>query len=427
MGNVSLLGQMLKALVDHTVGDILRMFLEWRLPKQERGPLSWGFVSILLVVLAYGLVMLFSASYSSGYYYHDGDILYFIRPQSRYALFGLVLMWVVSHINYRAYRHIAHLVYLVTVALLVWALFSTPINDAHRWVYIFGEQRGFSFQPSELAKLALVLTTATYMNSHYDRRRSLVHGILAPALYLAPVLLLLYKEPHHSAMALMILIFGTMIFCGGCDWRWLPPLAAAGGYAFYMLLSTREGRAMERLGAYALTGGDTSEMLYQSKQSLYSIASGGLLGLGIGNSRQKHLWLPYAENDFIFSVVCEELGFLGAVLLIVLFVLLILLGIFIALRSPDYFGMMLGIGIVAQIAWQVFLHIGVVTGTLPNTGISLPFFSSGGTSLVLLLAEIGILLNISRAGNATIETQRRNRHEELARRIYRREGAAPQH
>ena len=217
-------------------------------------------------------------------------------------------------------------------------------------------------------------------------------------------MLLLWKEPHYSAMMLMMGIFATMLICSGSAMRWWPALGAAGVagiLAFLKHLATGEGYAAGRLGGvWGLTPTNTAGMQWQTRQSIYAICTGGLFGVGIGNSVQKHQWLPYAENDFVFSVVGEELGFVGAIALIALFAALVVQGVFIALRAPDLYGTLLGIGIISQVAWQVFLNIGVGTALLPNTGISLPFFSYGGTSLLMLLGEMGILLSISRAGNA---------------------------
>ena len=200
---------------------------------------------------------------------------------------------------------------------------------------------------------------------------------------------------------------------------------AAAGVAFLRHLASSEGYAAGRLGGvWGLTPTNTAGMQWQTRQSIYAICTGGLFGVGIGNSVQKHQWLPYAENDFVFAVIGEELGFVGAMALIALFTALVVQGIFIALRAPDLYGTLLGIGITSQVAWQVFLHIGVGTALLPNTGISLPFFSYGGTSLLLLLGEMGVLLSISRAGNAREERlteQRRAATErDLHRATYRR-------
>lgn len=403
----------LARIFDLAFGNIGRFFKEISFRKEERGPVSWSFVGTLLLVLVYGLIMLFSASYSTGYYRKGGDIYYFIKPQVIVAVIGIAMMFIISNINYRSLRHMQWYLYALTLALLVLALFSEPQNGCYRWVYLFGS----SLQPSELAKFSTILGISCWADAHYEQRGGFVHGILGPLLPLVPYVFLLYKEPHNSAIILLILIAGTMLFCGGIGLRWLLPVGAVGAAALVSMLTSQDNYVQQRLGAWGLTSGGDEEVLYQTQQSLYSIASGGLTGLGIGNSRQKHLWLPEATNDFIFSVLCEELGFIGALLCIALFAALIIQGIFIALRCPDYFGTMLGIGIMAQIAWQTFCHIGVVTATLPNTGISLPFFSSGGTSLLILLCEMGVMLSISRAGNARVLAQRRREQEELARRM----------
>lgn len=403
----------LARIFDLAFGNIGRFFKEISFRKEERGSVSWSFVGTLLLVLVYGLIMLFSASYSTGYYRKGGDIYFFIKPQVIVAVIGIAMMFIISNINYRSLRHMQWYLYALTLALLVLALFSEPQNSCYRWVYLFGS----SLQPSELAKFSTILGISCWADAHYEQRGGFVHGILGPLLPLVPYVFLLYKEPHNSAIILLILIAGTMLFCGGIGLRWLLPVGAVGAAALVYMLTSQDNYVQQRLGAWGLTSGGDEEVLYQTQQSLYSIASGGLTGLGIGNSRQKHLWLPEATNDFIFSVLCEELGFVGALLCIALFAALIIQGIFIALRCPDYFGTMLGIGIMAQIAWQTFCHIGVVTATLPNTGISLPFFSSGGTSLLILLCEMGVMLSISRAGNARALAQRRREQEELARRM----------
>ena len=301
------------------------------------------------------------------------------------------------------------------MVLLVWALFSEELNGVHRWVYLLGT----TLQPSEIAKFAVILGVALYTDKYYEKRHTLMHGMIIPVAPVLPIVVLLRMEPHNSAILLICMIVGTMLLCGGCALRWMPVMAGVAMGGIYLML-TAEGNdvANERLGAWGLFAESDVDLGYQTTQSLYSIASGGLTGLGIGNSRQKQLWLPEATNDFIFSVVCEELGFIGAVLCIALFAFLIVQGILIALRSPDYFGSMLTIGIMAQIAWQVFCHIGVVTATLPNTGISLPFFSSGGTSLLLLLCEMGVVLSVSRAGNGRMIAQRQRRQEELMKRLH---------
>ncbi|WP_300364906.1 FtsW/RodA/SpoVE family cell cycle protein [uncultured Subdoligranulum sp.] len=414
---------LLALILDRSVGNILRMLRVIRLPKAERGPVSWGFVGTLAITLAYGLIMLFSASYSSGYTKY-GDIYHFIKPQAIVAVVGFAAMLFLSRINYRALRYLNETFYFVTLVLLVVALFMPSDNNGcYRWVYFPG---GMSLQPSELAKFAIILGTADALDKRKDQIGNPLYGIVLPALPLIPVLILLKMEPHNSAMILMCAIFGTMVFCAGGGGWWLfgaGGVAAAGGLAFYNYLSSSGGYAAERLGGvWGLTPTDTANMLWQTRQSVYAICTGGMFGVGIGNSVQKHQWLPYAENDFIFSVVCEELGFVGALAVIILFGALIVQGILIALNAPDFFGTLLGIGVTAQVAWQAFCHIGVATALLPNTGISLPFFSSGGTSLLLLLGEMGVLLSVSRAGNARLAAQKEQQQADIDRRL----GRSPQ-
>ena len=410
----------LGVILDRTFGNIIRMLRVIRLPKEERGHLSWTFVGTLAVILAYGLIMMFSASYSSGYTNHGGNIYYFIKPQAIVAAVGFVVMLGVSLINYRALRYMFWTFYVITLALLVLALFMPSDNNGcYRWVYLPG---GMSLQPSELAKFAVILGTADILDHHQREIKSLFQCVFKPACLLIPILVLLKLEPHNSAMLLMAMIFATMLVCAGAGsvklWAVGVPAGVAVLVYFIKSLASGDGYASERLGGvWGLTPTDTAGMLWQTRQSIYAISTGGLFGVGIGNSVQKHQWLPYAENDFIFAVVCEELGFIGAIALIVLFGALIVQGIAIALNAPDFFGSLLGIGIMAQVAWQVFCHIGVATALLPNTGISLPFFSYGGTSLLILLGEMGIMLSISRAGNGRREARRQREQEEMENRL----------
>ena len=398
---VSIVRTLLGLLFDHTIGNIVRMIPIIRLPKLERGPVSRGFLALLLVILFFGLTMLFSASYSSAYA-TSGKLYSIIKPQVMIAIVGLFFMWVLSNINYRALRLMSESLYIITVVLLILTLLSPEdTNGTYRWVYLPG---GASFQPSELAKFSLMIWTADMLDRDYDKKNRLWYGAIKPALPLLPILYLLHKEPHNSAMILLCLIFATMLICTLSPGRWLLPLipacAVAGSY-FLKGLASGEGYAAGRMdAAWGLAPLDTAGMGWQTLQSIYAISTGGMFGVGIGASVQKHQWLPYAENDFIFGVIGEELGFFGCVILIGAFAVLLIMGVMIALRAPDLYGTVLGIGIISQIAWQVFLHIAVGTALIPNTGISLPFFSSGGTSLLLLLSEMGVLLSISRAGNA---------------------------
>ena len=305
---------LLGLLFDHTIGNILRMLAVIRLPKLERGPVSHGFVATLIVIMGYGLVMLFSASYSSGYANY-GDVYYFIRPQGVIAVLGLVAMLIISNINYRALRYMNESFYIITVVLLIAALLSPEdTNGTYRWVYFAGGS--FSLQPSELAKFSVMLWTADMLDRDHAHKTSIWYGLLKPALPLVPILVLLKLEPHNSAILLLCAIFGTMILCNGSAMRWWPMVGAAGVagvIAFLKHLASGDGYAAGRLGGvWGLTPTNTAGMQWQTLQSIYAICTGGLFGVGIGNSVQKHQWLPYAENDFIFAVIGEELGFVGA-------------------------------------------------------------------------------------------------------------------
>ena len=323
--------------LDLAFGNLIRFFRDAAFRKKDRGPVSWGFVGTLLLVLCYGLIMLFSSSYVTAYYRFD-DIYHYIAPQAVLAVIGVGLMFFISNIDYHSLRHLYWHLYVILMVLLVWALFSEELNGVHRWVYLLGT----TLQPSEIAKFAVILGVALYTDKYYEKRHTLMHGMIIPVAPVLPIVVLLRMEPHNSAILLICMIVGTMLLCGGCALRWMPVMAGVAMGGIYLML-TAEGNdvANERLGAWGLFAESDVDLGYQTTQSLYSIASGGLTGLGIGNSRQKQLWLPEATNDFIFSVVCEELGFIGAVLCIALFAFLIVQGILIALRSPDYFGSML--------------------------------------------------------------------------------------
>ena len=355
---VSIVRTLLGLLFDHTIGNIVRMIPIIRLPKLERGPVSRGFLALLLGILFFGLTMLFSASYSSAYA-TSGKLYSIIKPQVMIALVGLAFMWILSNINYRALRLMSESLYIMTIVLLILALFSPEdTNGTYRWVYLPG---GASFQPSELAKFSLMIWTADMLDRDYDKKNRLWYGAIKPALPLLPILYLLHKEPHNSAMILLCLIFATMLVCTLSPGRWLLPLIPAcvvvGAY-FLEGLAGGEGYAAGRMDStWGLAPLDTAGMLWQTRQSIYAISTGGMFGVGIGASVQKHQWLPYAENDFIFGVIGEELGFFGCVILIGAFAVLLIMGVMIALRAPDLYGMVLGIGIISQIAWQVFLHI----------------------------------------------------------------------
>ena len=368
-----------------------------------------GFIVNLLIIVAFGLLMLFSASYTTGYL-RFSDSYHFIRSQLIYAVLGILVMLAVAQFDYHRYDGITWWAYGVSLILLGVVLTCEPLNNCRRWLHWRSGPLQFfpSIQVSEFVKFVIVLTTAWLMIQFRKKvqhpkmivraLQNLVRGLVIPMLPLIPVLLLLYKEPHLSGMVLMIMITGSMLMLGGRVLGWILGFAGAGVAVFLEFpefFRELTSYASERLDGWSPV---FEEMPWQTQQSMLAIGSGGIKGLGIGNSMEKQLWLPECTNDFIFSVLCEELGFIGAMVVIVLFVALIFQGLYIAYNAADLYGTLIALGITAQITWQVVFNIGVVTNTLPNTGISLPFFSSGGTSLVLLMAEMGVMLNIARQG-----------------------------
>lgn len=359
-----------------------------------RAGMDMPFFLLIMVILCIGLVMLFSASYANAYYVY-GDSYYFIKDQALFAVLGVIIMILVSYFDYHHLHKFAMPILGVSFLLLVVVLFQPAINQVHRWVQI----GTFSFQASEVTKFAIVLSFAHLISINFKRMDTFRYGILPYLIILVPTLLLLAAEPHISCIAIVVLLAAGMLFIGGVKLRWFViALSAIVGAILYLVIFTDNfSYANDRiLGWLDPFNEQIWQETWQTRNSLYAIGSGGLLGLGLGNSRQKYLYLPEPQNDFIFAIVCEELGLIGALIIIILFALLVWRGISISLKAKDKFGSLLGIGLSAQAGLQVILNIAVVTNTIPNTGISLPFFSYGGTSLVILLAQMGVVLSISR-------------------------------
>lgn len=355
------------------------------------------FIITLLIMQVFGLLTLFSASYTTAYA-ETGNSYSYVFDQLIFTALGEVTMVVASLFDYHLLKRWTNLAYVITLALLVLVLTCSPINGCKRWLHWSGIPIP-SIQVSEMAKFVLVLMAAKIISNNWRRRKTIRYGIIAPMVPVFLVFLLLIAEPHFSAIILTGLIIGSMMLLTGAGGIWSIGAAGlgAGGIWFILSFASKHIEYVER----RLDGwtSDISQMTYQTKQSLFAIGSGGFAGLGLGNSMEKQLWLPECTNDFIYSIICEELGFVGAVVIIILFFALIMQGLYIAFTAKDAYGTLIAVGVIAQIAWQAFLNIGVVTNSFPNTGISLPFFSSGGTSLVMLLAEIGVVLNIAKQGS----------------------------
>lgn len=368
-----------------------------------RAGLDLPFLFLVLVLLVIGLIMMFSASYASAYYYY-GNSYFFISKQALFAAAGVAVMIALSYFDYHHFHRLAVPILIFSYALLVLVRFMPAVNGVHRWISIGSLGQ---IQPSEIGKFAMILIFAHLISLNFKRMDTFRYGVLPYLLILGMTAALLMWEPHVSATVIVCILAGVMLFIGGVRLRWFGIAfgAMASGIAYLVLFTKEFTYANDRIAAWMNPFSDSSkEMMahtWQTRQSLYAIGSGGLLGLGLGQSRQKYLYLPEPQNDFIFAIVCEELGFIGALIIIILFAMLVWRGVTISLRSKDKFGMLLGIGLVVQVGLQVILNIMVVTNTIPNTGISLPLFSYGGSSLMLLLAEMGIVLSISRS--STIE------------------------
>ena len=364
--------------------------------RAERNGIDLTFLFLVLILLSIGLIMMFSASYASSYY-ETGDSFYYIKRQLLFAVVGVVMMLAIANIDYHILHRFAFLIYAGTLFLLVVVLIVPTREDAKRWINL-----GFTtFQPSELAKFAIVLIFAHLISVNYERMKNPRYGVWPFLVLLGVVVMLMLLEPHLSGTILIVSIGVVMMFVGGTDLKWFMLGGVLIGVAIIaaVLIPGVVPYAMDRLQYWIDPWSDPQNKGFQTIQSLYAIGSGGLMGVGIGNSRQKYLYLPEPHNDFVFSVVCEELGFIGATLIILLFVLLIWRGYVVAMRCRDRFGSMLAVGLTTQVGVQTVLNIAVVSNTIPNTGISLPFFSYGGTALVMLLCEMGVILSVSRQTN----------------------------
>lgn len=362
----------------------------------KKGGLDLPFLILVVVLLMVGLIMMFSASYAYAYFNKGQDSFYFIKRQAIFAVLGIAMMVVLAKIDYHWLHKIAYPVLGVAYALLILVLLLPATNSKgiKRWIDIGVT----TFQPSEIAKFAIILAFAHIVSKYYGKMKKFKYGVLPFVLILGSIAALMLKEPHVSGTILMLLIGLILMLVGGTPVKWIA--GGLGGFAgvvaFIVLFTDKIAYAKDRLTYWLDPASDPQDNGWQTLQSLYGIGSGGLMGLGLGNSRQKYLYISEPQNDFIFAIVCEELGFIGATIVIILFLLLVWRGFVIAMRSPDKFGAMLAVGLTTQVGIQALLNIAVVTNSIPNTGISLPFFSSGGTALCMLLAEMGIVMSVSR-------------------------------
>ncbi len=372
-------------------------------PLERSGKIDQPMLLLILLLLAIGLVCLFSASYATASESRSSDYspIYYIRRQGMFALAGVAVMLAValSEFDYRKLHYAA--IPLLLLAILLMATIKIPgiknlwktVNDATRWIQVGGLPQ---FQPSELAKFAVIVSFSS-MACLLGKKKmhTLRYGILPFMGIIGIFALELYWEKHLSGTAIIAAIGMLIMFIGGANILWFVLGGVGVGAAGVWYILSNE-YAMTRIRVWLDPFSDYRGKGWQGAQSQIAIGSGGFWGLGLGQSRQKHLYLPEPANDFIFSVWCEEMGFVGALLLIVLFALLIWRGYHIALHASDKFGTLLAAGITTQFAIQTILNLCVVSGLLPVTGASLPLFSYGGTSLLFQLGELGILLKISK-------------------------------
>ena len=364
-----------------------------------KGSMDIPFLLLTLLLTGIGLMMLFSASFPSAYY-ETGSAGYYFKRQAIFAAAGIVAMLVVGRFNYQRWRGAAKILMVLAIFLLLLVIIpgvGITKNNATRWLGIDGV---LTFQPSEIAKLAVIVYFADSISKKKERMRDLREGVLPYGVWLAVIAVLMLLEPHLSGTILIVGTGAIMMAVGGMP-AWLIGAGvggvAAAAWGFVALVDAGIiSYGASRINMWHNPWLDSSDDGYQMVQSLIAIGSGGLLGTGLGKGRQKFLYLPEESNDFIFSTVCEELGLIGASLILLVFALMLLRGFWIALHARDRFGTLLVVGVMSHLGLQVFLNVAVVTGLVPATGISLPFFSYGGTALLLQLVEIGLVLSVSR-------------------------------
>ncbi len=367
--------------------------------RPKSGPMDIPFAALVVLLVSIGVIMMFSASFVSSQKEFGTSAHLFLR-QGTFALAGIAIMFVISLMDYQFFRALSFPVMLTAIVFLVLVPFIGfgDETDTKRWI----DLGLFSFQPSEIAKLGVIMTFSTMISVYKEKMKTFRYGIAPFMAILALIAALLYLEPHFSATILILGVGVVLMFAGGANWIWFAGAVGAGGGALaFVIMGTNY--AANRIEIWQNPFSDPLDKGFQAIQSLYALGSGGLFGVGLGKSRQKYLYLPEEHNDFIFSIVGEELGFVGACIIMFLFSMLILRGFWIALHARDRFGALLVTGVTTLLALQVFFNIGVVSTLLPTTGISLPFFSYGGTALIIQLAEMGIVLAVSRRIPAPIQ------------------------
>lgn len=364
-------------------------------------PIDYTLLITILLLLTLGLIMVLSASSPTSLSKSGNSYTYFVK-QLIFASIGICAMCIISNIDYRFYKKFYKISYILAIILLALVLiFGKTVNNAKRWIYV---TESLSFQPSEIVKFCMIIFYAGILTKNREDLKFFVKGWIKNLAYLVPVIGLLIVEPHLSASIVIICICGIMIWLAGCKlWQIIIPGFSIGIPTLLLAIwkIPRFSHGIKRITTFLDPWQDKLGAGWQVIQSLYAIGSGGLFGAGLGQSKQKYLYLPEPQNDFIFSVLAEEIGFVGCVFVIVLFGIFIWRGILIAMKAPDMFGSLVAIGITSMIGIQVIINIAVVTSSMPATGMPLPFFSYGGTALFIILCQMGVLLNISRACRKT--------------------------
>ncbi len=364
---------------------------------KEKKPFDFWLFMTVLILLSLGLIMVFSASAPTAEKEYK-DIYFIIKKQLRFAVLGMAAMLLAANYNYRKYG-IKTVLALMGGSIIMLILVLIPgigreVNGSWRWIY-FGS---IPFQPSELAKLSIILFLSYFLSKRKKPLDSFFSDLMPYLLVIGLVSLLLMLETHLSATIIIISLSCIILFVAGAKVRHFLILAAPVGGVLVAVISFTDYMT-SRINSYINPWSDLQGDGWQTVQSLYAIGSGGIFGRGLGQSMQKFLYIPEPHNDYIFSILAEELGYIGVVAVLLLFMIFIWRGIKIAVNAPDVYSSLIATGITSLIAVQSLFNVAVVTNTVPPTGVSLPFFSSGGTSLVLFMAEVGILLNISRYSN----------------------------
>ena len=365
--------------------------------RQRRGKVDFTILFVITVLCAFGLVMIFSASYYYAQHYSgaNNDSFYYLKRQLVYLLVGYPLMLLISLIDFRIVERLRSLFLAVSIILLVAVLlWGRDLNGGKRWLEI----AGISIQPSELAKFGLMIFMCSYMSRHRNEMNTFRFGMLPMLIAIGFIAGLVMLQPNMSMAVIIGFIGIVLLYLGGCNIKQLIGLGILAIIAFFILARSAEYR-MDRLTSFSNPENDPQGTGYQLLQSYYAIGSGGFFGKGLNNSYQKLLYMTYGESDFIFAILCEEFGFIGGLSVILMYGWIVFRGIVIAMRSRNRFGSLLAAGISIVFGFQVFVNIGVVTGLLPTTGQALPFISAGGTSLLVFLAAMGLLLSISRDTN----------------------------